>query len=174
MQIADIASKIVGMRKVPITLSDSKTFSCVTYLKPGSDIERGLYLPNCDSLDALEYCKLNMPDGFRRIKEMICTKCDFDDISFSAFSILHELAHWMQYKNFIDKGHTDEEFRNCYESQRINLHFKRIVECRACRSKEAIIDLNTRYDKLYAELPTEKYANDFALNHLLKYVMMIK
>ena len=42
-------------------------------------------------------------------------------------------------------------------------------ERQTSRSDKDIINLNTKYDALYAELPTEKYANDFALNHLLKY-----
>lgn len=33
---------------------------------------------------------------------------------------------------------------------------------------------NEKYEKLYAELPTEKYANDFALNHLCESIKMIK
>lgn len=90
MQIADMVSKIIKTETVPIHMYDLKFFSSVTYLKPNSDKQRGLYLPNCDSLETLEYCKSNMPDGFLRIKEMICTKCAFDEISFCVFSILHD------------------------------------------------------------------------------------
>ena len=42
------------------------------------------------------------------------------------------------------------------------------------RSEEDIVTLNEKYEKLYAELPTEKYANDFALNHLCESIKMIK
>lgn len=68
--------------------------------------------------ELLEYCKSSMPDSFERIKQMIFTKCDFDEISFSVFSIIHELGHWIQYKEFIEEGHTDKEFISCYELQR--------------------------------------------------------
>ena len=40
--------------------------------------------------------------------------------------------------------------------------------------KEDIIALNKKYDNLYAKLPTETYANDFALSHLIEGVMKIK
>ena len=101
MQMKDIAFQIVEMEKVPIYFNNTKTFSSVTYLKQNSDKQRGLYLPDCDSLEELEYCKSSRSDGFERIKQMIFTKCDFDEISFSVFSILHELGHWIQYKEFI-------------------------------------------------------------------------
>ena len=39
---------------------------------------------------------------------------------------------------------------------------------------EDVVNLNEKYEKLYAELPTEKYANDFALNHLCEAVKLIK
>lgn len=174
MQITDIVSKIIKTEKIPIYMSDSKLFSSVTYLKPNLDIQRGLYLPNCDSLETLKYCKANMPDGFRRIKEMICTKCAFDEISFCVFSILHECGHWIQYKDFIAKGHNDSEFIFCYELQRVKLYSEREIESKNCRSEEDIVTLNEKYEKLYAELPTEKYANDFALNHLCESIKMIK
>lgn len=174
MQIIDMASKIIKTEKVPIYMNSSKTFSSVTYLKPDSDQQRGLYLPNCDSIEALEYCKSSMPDGFRRIKEMICTQCAFDEISFSVFSILHEWGHWIQYKDFIDEGHNDQEFIFRYELQRAMVYSQRAIESKNCRSEIDIVNLNAKYDKLYAELPTEKYANDFALNHLCEYVKMIK
>ena len=64
MQIKDIASKIVEMEKVPTYFNNTKTFSSVTYLKQNSDKQRGLYLPDCDSLEALKYCKSSIPDGF--------------------------------------------------------------------------------------------------------------
>lgn len=176
MQITTIASKIIGTKNVPVYYNDKKTFVSVTYLKQNTDtkIQRGLYLPNCDSLEALEFCKSKMPDGFERIKEMISTKCDFDDISYSAFSILHELGHWIQYKDFIDKGYNDQEFIIIYELKRGELKLQRDIEWKTCKSKDEIIELNKKYDKLYAELPTERYANDYALNHLLECVTMIK
>ena len=174
MQIIDIAFKVIEMEKVPIHFNNSNTFFTVTYLKQGSDKQRGLYLPDCDSLEALEYCKSKMPDGFRRIKKMICTKCDFDEISFAVFSILHELGHWIQYKDFIEEGHTDQEFIGCYELQRAVMHMQRESEWQKCKSKGDIIALNKKYDNLYAELPTERYANDFAVSHLLEGVMKIK
>lgn len=133
-----------------------------------------MYLPDCDSLEALEHCKSSIPDGFARIKQMICTKCDFDEIPFSVFSILHELGHWIQYKEFIEEGHTDMEFISCYELQRAVMYMQRDSDCQKCKSKEDIIALNKKYDNLYAELPTEKYANDFALSHLRESVMKIK
>lgn len=174
MQIKDIASQIVKMEKVPTYFNNMKTFSSVTYLKQNSDKRRGLYFPDCDSSEALEYCKSNIPDSFVRIKQMICTKCDFDEISFSVFSILHELGHWIQYKEFIEEGHTDKEFINCYELQRAFMHMQRDSEYQKCKSKEDIIALNKKYDNLYAALSTEKYANDFALSHLIEGVMKIK
>lgn len=174
MKITDIASIIIETEKVPVHFYNEKIFSSVTYLKSNTDIQRGLYLPDCDSLEALEHCKSSMPDGFRRIKELICKKCDFDEISFSVFSILHELGHWLQYKDFIDEGHNDQEFIIKYEFKRAILLSQRDVEHKNCKSKEDIVELNKKYDKLYAELPTEKHANDFALNHLLECVMMIK
>lgn len=169
MQIRYIVSKIIETEKVPIYFKNSKTFSAVTYLKPNSNNQRGLYLPNCDSLEALEYCKSNTPDAFKRIKKIINTQCDFNDITFSVFSILHETGHWNQYIDFVDKGHTDMEFIIQFELKRINMLKQRDDERQTSRSDKDIINLNTKYDALYAELPTEKYANDFALNHLLKY-----
>lgn len=174
MQIADMVSKIIKTETVPIHMYDLKFFSSVTYLKPNSDKQRGLYLPNCDSLETLEYCKSNMPDGFLRIKEMICTKCAFDEISFCVFSILHEWGHWIQYKDFIAEGHNDQEFIISYELQRARLFSARTIEYKNCRNKEDVVNLNEKYEKLYAELPTEKYANDFALNHLCEAVKLIK
>ncbi len=54
------------------------------------------------------------------------------------------------------------------------MFMQRDNECQKCKSKEDIIALNKKYDNLYAELPTEKYANDFALSHLIEGVMKIK
>ena len=174
MQIKDITSQIVEMEKVPTYFNNTKSFSSITYLKQNSDKQRGLYLPDCDSLEALEYCKSNIPDGFARIKQIICTKCNFDEISFSVFSILHELGHWIQYKEFIEEGHTDIEFISRYELQRAVMYMQRDSAYQKCKSKEDITALNKKYDNLYAELPTEKYANDFALSHLIEGVMKVK
>lgn len=66
------------------------------------------------------------------------------------------------------------EFIINYEFERACLLLQRDSEYKTCKSKDDIVVLNKKYDKLYAELPTEKYANDFAINHLLEYVMMIK
>ena len=174
MKIREMVTKIIEMENVPTYFNDSKTFSAITYLKPTSNETRGLYLPDCDSSEALEYCESSMPDGFRRIKKMIYTKCDFDDISFSVFSILHELGHWIQYKDFIDIGHTDPDFISTYELQRAILYTQRNNEYKKCKSKQDVINLNTKYDTLYAELPTEKYADDFALKRLLEHVTIFK
>ena len=162
MQIAEIAQMIADPEKIPIFYSEKKTFSSVTYHKKESEKPRGIYLPNCDSVEAFEHCKLYMPDGFKRIKELISTKCSFDAISFSVFSILHEMGHLLQYMEFINKGHNDDEFIIHYELCRAYLISQKNVEFRTCKSKEDVVELNKKYDKLYAELPTEKYANDFA------------
>ena len=174
MKIATIASSIITTEEVPVYYTDTKIFSSVTYRKGESDKNRGLYLPNCDSFEALEYCKSSMPDGFNRINELISTKCDFDEISFSVFSILHELGHWFQYIKFINEGHDDREFIICHEMDRASLFSQRQNEYKTCKSKADIVKLNKKYDNLYAELSTEKYANDFALQCLLEYVRMIK
>ena len=173
MQIADIAPAIIDMEKIPVYFTNTKTFSSVTYLKSNTNIQRGLYLPNCDSLETLVECEVSMPDGFIRIKELISTKCEFNDISFSIFSILHELGHWIQYMDFIAEGHNDQEFIINYEINRAYLFSQRSIDARNCKSKEDIMELNKKYDKLYSELPTEKYANDFALNRLWENVIMI-
>lgn len=55
MQISDIASIIIEAENVPVHFNNVKTFSSVTYLKPNTDTQRGLYLPDCDSLEALEH-----------------------------------------------------------------------------------------------------------------------
>lgn len=175
MQIKDLVPKIIEDETVPIHIIDSKTFSCITYLKENSNNERGLYFPNCDSLDALEYCKSTTPYSFERIKTMIRTKCTFNEISFSVFSILHELGHWIQYKNFIDANHNDKEFILLYEIERAFLYSQRKIEYEKCKNnKEDVAHLMEKYEKLYANLPTEQYADCFALSNLEKYVMMIK
>ena len=174
MQITSIASKIIEMEKVPVHFNNTKTFSSVTYLKPNTDKQRGLYLPDCDSFEALEHCKSSMPDGFRRIKELICTKSDFDEISFSVFCILHELGHWLQYIAFIGEGHNDQDFIMNFEFDRDLLYSQREIEYKFSKSKEDVIDLNMKYDNIYVELKTEKFANDFALSHLSECVSMVK
>ena len=174
MKITTIASSIITTEEVPVYYTDTKTFSSVTYLKGESDLNGGLYLPNCDSFEAFEYCKSSMPDGFNRINRLISTKCDFDEISFSVFSILHELGHWFQYIEFIKEGHDDREFIKYHEMDRACLFLQRQNEYSTCRSKEDIVKLNIKYDSLYAELSTEKYANNFAIKYILEYVRMIK
>ncbi len=54
------------------------------------------------------------------------------------------------------------------------MYMQRNSECQKCKSKEDIIALNKKYDNLYAKLPTETYANDFALSYLIEGVMKIK
>lgn len=174
MQTTIIAERIIEIDKVPVHFNDTKTFSSVTYLKDNSSAVRGLHLPNCDSSDALEFCKTSMPDGFERIKRLVSTKCDFDEISFVCFSILHELGHWIQYTQFISEGHNDQEFIVSYEFERALLLSQRQVEYSFCRNRENVIVLNRKYDALYADLPTEKYANEYALNHLLNAISKIE
>lgn len=174
MQIAAIAARLIEMGKIPVHFNNTKTFSSVTYLKPNSDKQRGLYLPDCDSLEALEYCKTNTPDGFNRIKALICAQCEFDEISFVVFSILHEFGHWIQYTEFVDEGHNDQEFICAYELKRAFLISQRAAEYETCRCKEDVIELNKKFEALYSELPTEKYANDFALSHLVECVTKVK
>lgn len=166
MKVRDIVSKTIMLNDVPVHFTNTKSFTSITYLKSGTDKERGLYLPDCDSLEALNYCKINMPDGYERIQNIICSKCEFDEITFTMFSILHELGHWIQYRNFINAGHNDKEFIAKYESERALLYLKRNEEYVFCKCKEDVIALNKKYDQLYAGLPTEKYANNFALEHL--------
>lgn len=172
MQIKNIAAKIITLDNVPVFFNDTQTFSSVTYLKPNTDKERGLYLPDCDSSEAFEYCKFNIPDSFERIKELICTKCEFDEMTFVIFCIFHELGHWIQYKSFVDQGYDDNDFIAKYEMERALLFWKRNEEYKACRCKEDIVNLNKKYDRLYAELPTERYANNFAMEHILEGIMM--
>lgn len=104
---------------------------------------------------------------------MVCEKVTFDDISYIAFSILHELGHWIQYSEFIVDGHNDQEFIEKYELERALLVIKRKKESDACRSTEDIITLNKKYDQLYAELSTERYANNFALEKLPEYMDLL-
>lgn len=59
-----------------------------------------------------------------------------------------------------------KEFIAKYESERALLYLKRNEEYVFCKCKEDVIALNKKYDQLYAGLPTEKYANNFALEHL--------
>ena len=66
--------------------------------KKGFDKKRGLYFPKCDSLEVLEYYKYHYPINYLHIKGMITLLCDFNDISFSVFAMLHELGHWHIYK----------------------------------------------------------------------------
>lgn len=174
MQTTIIAEKIIEIDDVPIHFDDTKNFSSVTFLKDNSNAVRGLHLPNCDSAEALEFCKTSTPDGFERIKQLVSTKCEFDEISFVCFSILHELGHWVQYTQFISEGHNDQEFIMLYELDRALLLLQRNVEFNLCRCREDGIALNRKYDALYAELPTEKYANEFALSHLLDAISKIK
>ena len=131
-------------------------------------------MPKHDSLEVAEYYQSNMSDAFNRMKKMICEQCDFNDISFSVFCILHEIGHWIQYKNFIDEGNNDEQFIIYYELQRGMLIRQRNSEAAYCKTAQDVKTLNKKYDSLYAELPTEKYANNFALEHLYEYVILIK
>ena len=165
---------IIEIGRVPVYYDNNKDFSTVTYLKPSSDKLRGLHLPDCDSIEAFEHYRINTPNGFNRIKELISAECAFDDISFSIFSILHELGHWLQYICFISKGNDDIQFIENYESKRIYLLQQRKNEYETCKSPEDIAKIEEKYEKLYAELPTEKYANTFAIKHLLECVTKIK
>lgn len=174
MKIYDIVSKLTKINECPIYYVDSFVFSAVTYLKPDSNKQRGLYLPKHDSLEVAEYYQSNMSDAFNRMKKMICEQCDFNDISFSVFCILHEIGHWIQYKNFIDEGNNDEQFIIYYDLQRDMLIRQRNSEAAYCKTAQDVKTLNKKYDSLYAELPTEKYANNFALEHLYEYVILIK
>ena len=48
------------------------------------------------------------------------------------------------------------------------------MEVQNCKRKEEIVELNKKYSNLYANLSTEKYADEFAIEHLLEYTKMIK
>lgn len=105
---------------------------------------------------------------------MISVKCDFDDISFALFLILHEWGHWVQYIDFITRGYSDRDFFIVYELERGSLFLQRDMEVQNCKRKEEIVELNKKYSNLYANLSTEKYADEFAIEHLLEYTKMIK
>ena len=69
MQIRYIVSKIIETEKAPIYFKNSKTFSAVTYLKPNSNNQRGLYLPNCDSLEAFRVLQIKYTRCFQKNKK---------------------------------------------------------------------------------------------------------
>lgn len=174
MQIKNIVCQIDLLRETPIYFTDDKEFTSVTYLKPSSDKKQGLYLPDYDSLIIFEYCQKEIPDGYQRIRNLVSEKCIFNDISFVVFSILHELGHWLQYKKYIDDGHTDCEFICRYELDRAKLYAEREVEYNSCTNKDDVVALNKKYELLYANLPTEKWANEFAMEHITKYISCLE
>lgn len=146
--------------------NDDFKFYAVTYLKSGSTKERGIYLPNYDSEEYMLYIKEKMPDTFERTKSVIEDIVRFNDITFVIFSILHELGHWLQYYDYIKQGHNDESFIFEYEIKRADLFLKRKSEYQQCKSIDDVKLLNKKYDLLYSELPSEKFADEYALKHI--------
>ena len=167
MQIVDIASKIIDTKDVDIYYDDSSIeFSSVLYLKKEFDKKRGLYFPKCDSLEVLEYYKNHYPINYFHIKGKITLVCNFNDISFSVFAMLHELGHWRIYKKFIEEGHNDEDYIKHYELRRAELIYFRNLEYDNCKDKEEWDEIGEKYSKMYLSLPTERKADQFAFEYL--------
>ena len=96
---------------------------------------------------------------------MITLICDFNDISFSVFAMLHELGHWHIYKKIIEKGYNDEDYIKHYELQRGKLIYFRNLEYANCKDKEERDEIEEKYSKMYLSLPTERKADQFAFEH---------
>ena len=176
MKIVDIASKFLDkIDGVPIYYynDSTKEFSCNLYLREGSNNPIGLFLPKCDTLEVFEHYKKNKHVSFLKFREMISTKCDFNDISFSVFAILHELGHWIHYNNYRAVGHSKTEYRFFYELPRYELLKEFDDRSNNC-SDEEYNKLQAEYEELYFSLEDEKIANKFALDTLLGFMVEFK
>lgn len=162
MLMRELVKKIEAVQDVPVFFEDRFDFAVTTYLTSNSTKKRGLYLPDCDTVEAINACKDITPYGYERIQRTVEEVVEFNDITFSLFSILHELGHWVQYTDYIKQGHDDKEFTLTHEYDRAILSAKRKFEYQECKSKESFPLLDRRFDKLYAELFTEKFANQYA------------
>lgn len=165
MLFREIVERIDMFRGVPVIYDDGLRCSTVTYLKPHSKKERGIYLPKCTTEMFYENVQINNPIEFKQIKSIIENTCECNEYTYSLFNVLHELGHWVHYTQFIKQGHNDCDYLVAYETDRIKLHLQREVEAKSFRGN-TVEEFNNKYSKLYCELTTEKEANRFAATHL--------
>ena len=169
MLFQEIVGKIGMLRDVPVFYWEDLICATVTYLKPTTKKERGVYLPDCEIGVFYENAKNNNPIEFSHMKSIIESICEFNEYTYALFNVLHELGHWVHYTQFRAHGYSDYEYIDKFEIDRIKLYAQREEEAKAFRGN-TVEEFNNKYSKLYCELPTEKEADNYAATHLVDFL----
>lgn len=167
MLFDEIVNQIDLFGGVPVFRSKEMKCFSITYKTGGGSKAKGVYLPDCDIDAYYSYTQQNSPVEFEHMKKCIESVTICNSYTFAVFNALHELGHWMQYKNYIEAGHSDCEFFFRFELDRFLLLQERKAEWKCLNGCND--DFNKKYSSRYLELNTEKNANDYAVEHLSMY-----
>ncbi|MCC8153166.1 MAG: hypothetical protein LIP01_02475 [Tannerellaceae bacterium] len=125
----------------------------------------GLYIPDISTDEFMATQKKGNPDSVRTIMGAILGKISVEEynLTYAVFCILHELGHWVYYK---ESGMTDDEF---YLHERPGR--KEVTDLanriRALPVGDPMIPtLCAQHEEMYRNLPSEKAADQYALEHL--------
>mgnify|MGYP006898620511 FL=1 len=133
--------------------------------------ELGVHLVNLELQDVYNnYLKKN-PVAVSKLCALLTEQCAVptDKIipAYVLFTVLHEIGHW---QHLVRSGLTRTEYWKEYEAQRDDLWMEFQFMYHFCRNKQEqqyILDL---YDGMYRNLPSERFADDFAKNELPQYL----
>lgn len=133
--------------------------------------ELGVHLVNLELQDVYNnYLKKN-PVAVYKLCALLTEQCAVptDKIipAYVLFTVLHEIGHW---QHLVRSGLTRTEYWKEYEAKRDDLWMEFQFMYHFCRNKQEqqyILDL---YDGMYRNLPSERFADDFAKNELPQYL----
>lgn len=171
MLFREIVDRIDMLRTAPIFYRERLSCATVTYLKPMSKKERGIYLPECETEAFYKNAKSNNPIEFEHMRSIIEGICECNEYTYSLFNVLHELGHWTHYCQYRERGYSDCDYVAAFEADRIKLYAQRSAEANLL-DNDTIEEFNHKYSKLYCELCTEREANRFAARHLADYLII--
>ena len=102
---------------------------------------------------------------------MLISKCSaFEEnivLAYVLFIVFHEIGHW---QHLVESGLSRMDYWKTYESERdeiwLGLQFAYNCICTNEEKRRVVVE---HFNELYRKLPSEKFADEYAIRELLKY-----
>ena len=138
------------------------------------DDELGVHLINLELQDIYNnYLEKNSIAVYKLstlLREQLTVTSDKIIPAYALFVVLHEIGHW---QHLIQSGLTRTEYWKTYEAHRDDLWVEFQFMYHFCRNKQEQQSILNLYDDKYRNLPSERYADDFAKNELPQYLDLL-
>ena len=136
--------------------------------------ELGVHLVNLELQDVYNNYLEKNPVAVNKLCTILTEQCavPYDKIipAYVLFTVLHEIGHW---QHLVQSGLTRTDYWKKFEAQRDNLWIEFQLMYYCCRNKQEQQFTLNLYDDKYRNLPSERYADDFAKSEFPQYLDIV-